>query len=92
MLAGPSAGVTDNRKARRAWLSISYTIPGEKFRDIIEEVRFSLIGKNLLTFTDYSGWDPEVTKYDGSTQQYFAVDYGVYPTSTTYSFSFQIKF
>ena len=25
MLAGPSAGVTDNRKARRAWLSISYT-------------------------------------------------------------------
>ncbi len=72
--------------------SISYTIPGEKFRDKFDEVRFSLIGKNLLTFTDYTGWDPEVTKYDSATQQYFAVDYGVYPNSTTYSFSFLIKF
>jgi hypothetical protein len=72
--------------------SISYTITSDKFRNLIDEIRLSIIGKNILTFTDYSGWDPEVARYDGDTQQYFSVDYGVYPTNTTYSFSFLIKF
>ena len=72
--------------------SISYTITSDKFRNLIDEIRLSIIGKNILTFTDYTGWDPEVARYDGDTQQYFSVDYGVYPTNTEYSFSFLIKF
>jgi hypothetical protein len=52
----------------------------------------SLIGRNLLTFTDYQGWDPEVTNYSSDTQQYFSVDYGVYPTQTSYSLSLKLKF
>lgn len=54
--------------------------------------RLSLIGRNVLQFTNYSGWDPEVSSYDGNVQQNFAVDYGVYPTQATYSMSLNLKF
>lgn len=46
------------------------------------EFSFSLIGRNLLTFTDYKGWDPEVD----------TIDYGTYPNQISYSFAVQIKF
>ncbi len=76
--------------------SLAYTFKGKALSHIakgfFKEMKISLIGKNLLTFTKYSGWDPEVTKYDSSTKQYFSVDYGVYPTQTSYSMSFQLKF
>jgi hypothetical protein len=55
-------------------------------------VKISAIGRNLLTFTDYKGWDPEIANYDGATQQYYSVDYGVYPNQTSYSLSIQVKF
>jgi hypothetical protein len=57
-----------------------------------EEIKISAIGRNLLTFTDYKGWDPETAAYDSGTQQYFAVDYGVYPNQSSYSLSVQLKF
>ena len=60
--------------------------------NLIKDASISLIGRNLLTFTDYSGWDPEVTRYNSATQQYFSEDYGVYPTSTSYSLSLKLKF
>lgn len=75
-------------------VSLSYTLPA-KYMDKIgffEEVKLSLIGKNILTFSDYLGWDPEVSRYDSNTQQYFAVDYGVYPNQSSYSMSIQFKF
>ena len=58
---------------------ISELVPG------ITSAKLSIIGRNLLTITDYTGWDPEVTTYSSGTQQYFSVDYGVYPTQSTYS-------
>jgi TonB-linked SusC/RagA family outer membrane protein len=76
--------------------SISYTIPSAKLSNVangfFEEIKLSAIGRNLLTFTDYKGWDPETVAYDGGTQQYFAVDYGVYPNQSSYSLSVQFKF
>ena len=76
--------------------SVSYTIPGAKLSNVangfFEEIKFSAIGRNLLTFTDYKGWDPETVAYDGGTQQYFAIDYGVYPNQSSYSLSVQLKF
>lgn len=55
-------------------------------------LRVGVTGRNLLVFTDYSGWDPEVQRYDSLTQNYYAVDYGVYPVSRSYNFSVQLKF
>ncbi len=76
--------------------SISYTLGSKKLASIAKgffnEIKFSAIGRNLLTFTKYKGWDPEVARYDSNTQQYFSVDYGVYPNQSSYSFSVQFKF
>ncbi|MFD1094121.1 SusC/RagA family TonB-linked outer membrane protein [Salegentibacter chungangensis] len=57
-----------------------------------ESLRLGVTGRNLLTFTDYTGWDPEVQKWDPDTQNYFSVDYGVYPIPRSYTFSVQLKF
>jgi TonB-linked SusC/RagA family outer membrane protein len=76
--------------------SLTYRLPSKSLDQIangfFDEVKLSLIGRNLLTFSDYKGWDPEIASYDANTQQYFSVDYGVYPNQTSYSFSLQLKF
>ncbi len=58
----------------------------------VTSAKISFIGRNLLTITDYSGWDPEVTAYSSDVGQYFSVDQGVYPTQSTYSVSLNVKF
>jgi len=72
--------------------SVAYTLPKSTFSELFDEIKVSLIGRNLLTLTDYKGWDPEVANYDGGTQQYYSVDYGVYPNQTSYALSVLLKF
>ena len=76
--------------------SLSYTFDNNQLSSLangfFNQIKLSLIGRNLLTFTDYTGWDPEIANYDIGTQQYFSVDYGVYPNQTSYSLSIQFKF
>ncbi|MEN8117277.1 MAG: SusC/RagA family TonB-linked outer membrane protein [Bacteroidota bacterium] len=88
--------VEDGSYVKLREISLSYTIRQKQLQNFMngffKEFKFSAIGRNVLTFTDYTGWDPEVASYDGGTQQYFSVDYGVYPTSSSYSFSVQVKF
>lgn len=76
--------------------SVSYTLNADKLNKFaygfFEQLKFSLIGRNLLTFSKYKGWDPEISNYDSNTQQYFSVDYGVYPNQSSYSLSVQLKF
>ncbi|MCK0108774.1 SusC/RagA family TonB-linked outer membrane protein [Flavobacteriaceae bacterium S0825] len=71
--------------------SVSYTFDNKQI-PFLTSLKVSLIGRNLLTFSDYLGWDPEIANYDGGTQQYYSVDYGVYPNQSSYSMSVQIKF
>jgi TonB-linked SusC/RagA family outer membrane protein len=76
--------------------SIFYTLDQEKLKNVangfFSSLRLGITGTNLLTFTDYSGWDPEVQLYDGDTFQYYAVDFQVYPLSSTYTLSATLKF
>jgi TonB-linked SusC/RagA family outer membrane protein len=48
-------------------------------------------GQNLLTFTDYSGFDPEVNTFNGNDRRQ-GVDLGAYPTSKTYTLGFVATF
>jgi hypothetical protein len=61
----------------------------------MDNVRFSVSGQNLLTFTDYPGLDPEVS-YRASGNQNSNVnqgfDYGNYPNIKSVSFSLNLKF
>lgn len=53
-------------------------------------IKISLIGRNLLTFTNYSGFDPEVGTTDGT--QIYAYDFMGYPNFRSYSASVELKF
>ena len=85
--------VEDGSYVKLRELAFTYNLT-EAFESFagISSAKISLIGRNLLTITDYTGWDPEVTSYSGDTDQWFSVDQGVYPTQTTYSISLNVKF
>lgn len=66
-------------------LQLSYTLP-QKWMDathFIKGVKVFFTGRNLLTFTGYSGYDPEVNS---------SVTLGNYPNTRQYSFGAQITF
>jgi len=74
-------------------LAVSYTIGADKlglFGDYISDVRLSVIGRNLLTFTNYTGWDPEVALRANSTN--YRLDEYSYPNFRTFSGSVQVRF
>ncbi|WP_442590213.1 SusC/RagA family TonB-linked outer membrane protein [Pedobacter sp. AW31-3R] len=48
-------------------------------------------GYNLLTFTKYSGLDPEVNQYESNGPN-MGVDYGTYPQSRTFLFGVNVGF
>lgn len=65
-------------------LQLGYSIPKTVLEDsFISNCRFYLSANNLLTFTSYTGYDPEV----GS-----GVDYGNYPQARTVSVGVNVNF
>jgi TonB-linked SusC/RagA family outer membrane protein len=48
-------------------------------------------GYNLLTFTKYNGFDPEVQQYEGNSPS-MGIDYGTYPQSRTFLFGVNVGF
>jgi TonB-linked SusC/RagA family outer membrane protein len=48
-------------------------------------------GQNLLTFTDYSGFDPEVNAFGQSATE-LGIDYGTYPQQRTIIFGLNLEF
>lgn len=54
------------------------------------DVKFSVSAQNLLTFTKYKGYDPEVSSYNKDSDG--TLDYGAYPNPRTITFSLQLNF
>jgi hypothetical protein len=48
-------------------------------------------GYNLLTFTKYNGFDPEVQQYSGNSPS-MGIDYGTYPQARTFLFGVNVGF
>lgn len=70
-------------------ISLSYNLPRTILDKIkMQNVTFSISGQNLLTFTDYSGFDPEVNSL-GSSNTVLGVDFGSYPNVKTITFGFK---
>jgi len=61
---------------------------------LIKSGRISLLGRNLLTFTKYTGWDPEVGTPDarGSGATTWIIDMFNYPNFRMYSASLELTF
>jgi len=59
--------------------------------ELFESVLVSVVGRNLLTITDYSGYDPEVGGINGD-QSNFAFDGFSYPNFRSISGSLELRF
>ena len=82
--------VEDGSYLRLKTVSLGYRLP----RDITKKLGFdklsvNLIGNNLLTWTNYSGWDPEV---NFNNPLLSGLDRIAYPRSRNFTFSFNASF
>ena len=57
----------------------------------MKAMRFYISGQNLITITDYSGYDPEVSLVQGD-NIVLGFDYGAYPTARIYTVGANITF
>ncbi len=70
---------------------LGYNIPVQRFKNkVFTRLRFYVGAQNLLTFTKYTGFDPEVNYYNSIIQP--GVDYGSYPRSRFYTFGLNASF
>ena len=84
--------VEDGSYLRLKTLTLSYNLPASLLRkSVLSGLQVFVTGQNLLTFTKYSGYDPEVNAY-GANAVALGVDYGTYPQSKTIIAGINISF
>lgn len=73
-----SRWVEDGSYVRVKNISLGYTLPSQLIEGSgIRRARIYVSGQNLLTFTNYSGYDPEVSYQNSNTN--VGLDYASYP-------------
>ena len=84
--------VEDGSYLRLKTLTLSYDFDRKLLRKMhLSKLQFYVTGQNLLTFTNYSGYDPEVNAY-GADAVALGVDYGTYPQSKAVIFGLNVEF
>nr|WP_288835921.1 TonB-dependent receptor [uncultured Flavobacterium sp.] len=82
--------VEDGSFVRFKNITLSYNLPKtliEQFK--LTAVKLRLVGENLITFTNYSGFDPEVTNGSSISP---GTDTGIYPASKSISAGLSVTF
>jgi len=79
--------IEDGSFLRLKQITLSYTTPN--IFGLQKETRFYVTGTNLLTFTKYTGYDPE-TMYQNS-PYFMGIDYGKLPIARSIIFGIQIS-
>lgn len=98
----PKAGELDNLKASTRWvedgsylkiknITLSYDIVHPKLKKAnISRIQPYVTLDNMVTFTDYSGYDPEMSQWTNAYQM--GIDWGTYPNVKTVIFGVNIDF
>jgi len=82
----------DGSYVRLKNLTLAYNVPAALSQHAaLKNVRVYLTAQNLVTWTRYTGYDPEVSADPFSTTG-FGRDYGVYPQSRTYTVGLNANF
>lgn len=69
-------------------VQVGYTLPKNISETIgASKVRFYVTGENIITFTKYTGYDPEIAGGDT-----FGIDRAYYPQSRTFLFGANVQF
>lgn len=94
-----SRWVEDGSYLRVKNISLGYTLPSSIIEPLgVSSVRIYATGTNLLTFTDYSGYDPEannareISPSRGAADPYAGIDHATFPSQKKYTLSLDIKF
>lgn len=94
-LNGQALFVEPGTYAKIKELSVNYTLVRDQLRKLglgrLENVRLGIVGRNLFTFTKYSGYDPEVSGIQGDPYQ-FRMDWFQYPHFRTFTGVVEIAF
>ncbi|MBU6157529.1 MAG: TonB-dependent receptor [Bacteroidetes bacterium] len=84
--------IEDGSFIRLRTLTLGYTLPSEIASKIkAKNIKFFVSGQNILTFTKYTGYDPEVSTFEQS-NLIPGIDYGTYPGSKTYTVGLDVTF
>ena len=98
----PKAGEPDNVKASDMWvedgsylklknITLSYDITGKWLRKAnIARIQPYVTLANFVTFTKYSGYDPEVSQNTDATSM--GLDFGTYPNNRNVTFGVNVDF
>ena len=84
--------VEDGSYLRIKDITLSYTLPKTMLKKFWCEGLTLFAGvKNIYTWTNYSGYDPEVSRF-GNDNLSMGADYGSYPMSKSYEFGLRMNF
>jgi hypothetical protein len=91
-IASSSYYVEDGSYLRVKDISLSYNFKGNFLKKIgVNRLQPYFTATNLLSFTGYSGTDPEVNEW-GSAGGVQGIDWGTYPYSKTFVFGIHVEF
>lgn len=84
--------VEDGSYLRVKDLTLAYDLPERWLEKLsIPSLQIAFSGKNVFTFTDYSGFDPEVSRF-GKNNLSMGADYGSYPMAKMYMITLKANF
>ncbi|SHE48454.1 TonB-linked outer membrane protein, SusC/RagA family [Pedobacter caeni] len=83
--------VENGSYARLKSVTLGYSLPKRMLGKLgLSNASVYLTGENLLTVTNYSGYDPEASAYSGNGA--FGIDFGSYPQSRQVIFGLNVSF
>jgi TonB-dependent starch-binding outer membrane protein SusC len=84
--------IEDGSYLRIRNISLGYTLPATLTeRAYIKKAKIYVAAQNWITFTNYKGFDPEVSRF-GTSSISQGMDYGGYPTAKTILVGLNLKF
>jgi hypothetical protein len=87
--------IEDGSHWRLRELAVNYTLPTSVLDRVGmggRSVRLGLVGRNLLVFSDYKGYDPDVSGPGGGNPFAYRVDYFTYPVFRTLTAMIEVGF
>jgi TonB-linked SusC/RagA family outer membrane protein len=86
--------IEDGSYLRLKNVIIGYTIPQSTLHSLtkgaVSSFRLYISSQNLLTFTGYKGWDPEIGSKNTTLTN--GIDYGQYPSARSFQIGLQVGF
>lgn len=82
-----SKTVVDASYAKLQTVRLSYDLSKKVMKKKLRSLELYLTGQNLITFSDYIGYDPALNPNGNS---YFRIDWNGYPSARTYVFGINI--